>query len=124
MSKPLFKDVNPVLPVRNVSAAIQYYVKKLGFTQIFQDSADDPKYAGIRRGKVELHLQWHDESSFDVVEKLSLRFVIEDIDSLFEEYQKQNVFHQNTSLRETAWGTKEFAFYDPDKNGLTFYCDN
>ncbi len=123
-----FLAVHPVLPVRNVRSAIDYYVRRLGFHLLFQDrveepSAKPPLYAGVGRDSVELHLQWHDEDSFDVVEKLSLRFAIADIDALFADYQQQNVFHDATALRETAWGTREFAFYDPDGNGLTFYCD-
>ena len=35
----------------------------------------------------------------------------------------RDVFHERTVLRETSWGTREFAFFDPDQNGLTFYCD-
>ena len=27
------------------------------------------------------------------------------------------------AMRDTPWGTREFAFYDPDRNGLTFYRD-
>ena len=50
-----------------------------------------------------------------------LRFLIEDPDALFEEYKSQNVFHDRTRLANTAWGTREFAFYDLDGNGLTFY---
>ncbi len=53
----------------------------------------------------------------------SLSFVIEDIESLFEEYSTQNVFYELTQLRTTAWGTQEFTFYDLDKNALTFYRD-
>ena len=118
-----FLDVNPVLPVRNVTTAINYYADRLGFRPLYQDRADNPMYASLRRDSVELHVQWHAEESFDVVEKLSLRFVIADVDALFAEYQQKNVFHERSALRETPWGTKEFAFYDPDGNGLTFYCD-
>lgn len=52
-----------------------------------------------------------------------LRFVVEDVDALFEEWKDKGVFHENTSLRRTPWGTREFAFYDLDGNGLTFYLD-
>ena len=70
-----------------------------------------------------LHLQWHDEDGFSSVEKLNLRFEIEDVDALFEEYENCGLFHEYTALRDTAWGTREFAFYDMDSNGLTFYRD-
>jgi catechol 2,3-dioxygenase-like lactoylglutathione lyase family enzyme len=45
--------------VRDVAASIKFY-EGLGFTLAFRDSPTDPKYAGIRRDAVELHLQWHD----------------------------------------------------------------
>jgi len=89
-----------------------------------QDNPDNPNYAVIKRDTVELHLQWHDPKSFDTaVDKLNLRFVIENIENLYEEYKAQDVFHERTQLRETEWRTKEFAFYDLDGNGLTFYKD-
>ena len=53
----------------------------------------------------------------------SLRFVIQDIEALYDEYKTKDVFHEQTSLKETVWGTREFAFFDPDMNGLTFYVD-
>jgi uncharacterized glyoxalase superfamily protein PhnB len=52
-----------------------------------------------------------------------LRFLIDDVDALFEEYADKGVFHERTALRDTPWGTREFAFYDCDGNGLTFYRD-
>ncbi|MBC2845631.1 hypothetical protein [Winogradskyella flava] len=33
------------------------------------------------------------------------------------------IFHDKTSIKQTALGTKEFAFYDLYGNGLTFYRD-
>lgn len=121
---PRFIEVNPVLPVRDVPAAVRFYCDRLGFTALFQDNSDEPRYAVVRRDTVELHLQWHDPTDFrDAVDTLMLRFVIDDVDALFEEYRIQDVFHAQTALRDTAWNTREFAFYDPDSNGLTFYRD-
>ena len=57
------------------------------------------------------------------VERPMLRIVTQNIEDLFKEFKGQGVFHKNTSLSETTWGTREFAFYDPYKNGLTFYRD-
>ena len=75
----------------------------------------------MERDTVNIHLQWHDEADFASVEKLSLRFVIDDVDSLFAEYADKDVFHSRTALQDTEWGTREFAFYDCDGNGLFFY---
>src|SRR4028119_971426 len=117
-----FKIVHPVLPARNVSEAISYYTEKLGFRLAFRDNENDPKYAGVERDGVELHIQWHDEKDFGKVERLALRFVIDDVDALFEEYRDKGVFHSRTALQDTPWGTREFAFYDLNGNGLFFYC--
>jgi uncharacterized glyoxalase superfamily protein PhnB len=122
MAVAQFREVNPVLPVRSVRDAVLYYTEKLGFRLLFQDDPQDPRYAAIERCSVRLHLQWHDPESFrDGVDTASLRFVIDDVDALFAEYQDKGVFHERTALEDTEWGTREFAFYDPDKNGLFFY---
>ncbi|MFT5287812.1 MAG: hypothetical protein ACI8TQ_004000 [Planctomycetota bacterium] len=47
-----------------------------------------------------------------------------EIGALFGEYKAARVFHHATTLRSTGWGTREFAFFDPDNNGLTFYADS
>ena len=118
---PHFKAIHPVLPVRDVTAAMDYYTARLGFRLIFQDDEADPKYAVVARDEVKLHLQWHDEGDFDGGDQAALRFVIDDVDGLFAEYADKDVFHERTTVRDTPWGTREFAFYDCDGNGLFFY---
>ncbi len=118
-----FKTVHPVLPARNVSEALHYYMEKLGFHLTFQDDEDAPKYAGVERDGVALHIQWHDEQDFANIERPGLRFVIDDVDALFEEYRDKDVFHSRTALQDTPWGTREFAFYDLNGNGL-FFCNS
>lgn len=118
----MLKQVQPVLPSQDVRAAVEFYVRRLGFELAFQD-AEEVTYAGVRRDGVELHLQWHDPQEWSRTERPMLRFVVADIDALFEEWKDKGVFHENTSLRGTPWGTREFAFYDLDGNGLTFYVD-
>jgi catechol 2,3-dioxygenase-like lactoylglutathione lyase family enzyme len=118
----MFTTVIPVLPCKDVATAIAYYVERLGFTLLFQDSAE-PTYASVRRDRVELHLQWHETSDWERVERQMLRFPVLDVDALYAEYIDQGVFHARTALRDTAWGTREFAFYDLYQNGLIFYRD-
>lgn len=115
----MFREVHPVLPCRDVASAIDFYVDKLGFALTFQDTSD-PRYAGVRRDDVELHLQWHDPKEWAQVERPMLRFLVADVDALHDELRSKGVFHQNTALRDTPWGTREFAFYDLNQNGLTF----
>lgn len=123
MTTKQFVAVNPVLPVRNVATAVRYYTEKLGFRLLFQDNQERPTYAGIGRDGVTLHLQWHDEADFTGINQPAIRFVIADVDALFAEYQDKGIFHKQTALQNTPWGTREFAFYDGDGNGLFFYCD-
>ena len=124
MNKGFLQQLHPVLPVHDVKKAIDFYVKKLNFTVAFADRVDHMTYAGITRDGVEIHLQLHNITEWELtVERPMLRFLVNDIEALFEEYKTQNVFHKNTDLRKTPWGTEEFAFYDPFKNGLTFYRD-
>lgn len=119
----MLEQVQPVLPSRDVTASVAYYVDRLGFTLAFHHP-DQPAYAGIRRDGVELHMQWHGPDEWEVdAGGHMLRFVVAEVDALFEEFKDQGVFHDRTALRDTAWGTREFAFLDPDRNGLTFYQD-
>lgn len=117
------QEVQPVLPSQDVAAAIAFYVERLGFRLLFQDAANVPRYAVLRRDAVEVHLQWHDPAEWAAVERPMLRIVVPEVDRLCDEYRTQGVFHEHTVLRDTPWGTREFAFYDRDGNGLTFYRD-
>lgn len=123
MQRAELQAVHPVLPSRNVAAAIEYYVTRLGFSLEFQDAESEPRYAVLRRDNVVFHVQWHDPVEWKAVERPMLRFVVSDVQVLFDEFKDKQVFHQNTALRETDWGTREFAFFDLDQNGLTFYHD-
>lgn len=122
MGKAHLHQIHPVLPVKNVVDALAFYVNKLGFKIAFADDSKNPSYAGVRRDHIEIHLQWHDAKEWEIaVDRPMLRIVTQNIELLFEEYTSKDVFHKNTAIRETAWQTKEFAFYDLYKNGLTFY---
>ena len=67
----VFKNLFPVIPVRDVSSAISYYTEKLGFDLRFADSESNPDYAGVGRDEITIHLQSHEESSFENVENLN-----------------------------------------------------
>jgi len=119
------KEVNPVLPARNVSDAVEYYINKLGFHLLFQDDQHNPQYAGIKRDGVELHLQFQFEEDFKAgrAGQAMLRFSVDDPDELFVEYKDMQIFHERTQLKNTPWGTREFSFPDLNGNGLTFSQD-
>jgi hypothetical protein len=124
MNKGYLHQIHPILPVQDVVEALKYYVNKLGFTIAFADDSKNPSYAGIRRDDIEIHLQWHDSAEWELgLNAPMLRIVTQNIEDLYEEYNAQDVFHENTSLKVTEWQTREFAFCDLYNNGLTFYQD-
>jgi catechol 2,3-dioxygenase-like lactoylglutathione lyase family enzyme len=114
--------VQPVLMVRDVPASIRFYVERLGFTLTFEDVPGDPKYAGVKRDGVELHLQWHDAKEWEYPnDRPTYRFVVQDVDGLFEELRTRGGLSPTSEVRDTPWGTREFHVQDPDRNGLQFY---
>lgn len=118
------KAIHPILPVKKVNDAIDFYCDKLDFTIAFRDPTDPNGYAGVKRDSIEIHLQWHDEKEWEEsIDRPMLRIYVDNIEELFEEYNGKGVFHKSTSLKKMPWGTKEFAFYDLFGNGLTFYRD-
>jgi len=115
--------VQPVLMVRDVARAVAFY-RRLGFEQTFSDRAHDARYAGIRHGDCELHLQWHDPLEWTYpVDRPTTRFVVDDVDALHSSFLKTRI-QCLTQPAKTPWGTYEFHLQDPDGNGLQFYKDN
>jgi uncharacterized glyoxalase superfamily protein PhnB len=114
--------VIPVLPARNVTEAVRFYVDRLGFELRFTDRDENTEYAGVRRGGIVLHLQTQLEKDFQAgtAGQCMLRLVVDDPDALFEEYRDKGVFNGWTKLADTPWKTREFAFFDSNGNGLTF----
>ena len=113
--------VHPVLMSRNITASIQFY-ERLGFTEVFRDRPDDPRYAGLRRDQVEIHLQWHDPQEWlHPGDRPTYRFVVQDVDGLFHEFHTALPSLDSRGVQDTAWGTREFHVRDPDRNGLQFY---
>jgi catechol 2,3-dioxygenase-like lactoylglutathione lyase family enzyme len=121
LMEPKLESVQPVLMSRDVLASIQFY-EKLGFRLAGQDAPDNPKYARLRRDNVELHLQWHDAKEWDYPnDRPSYRFVVVDVDGLYEQFRETGALADATSISETPWGTREFHVRDPDLNLLQFY---
>src|SRR5260370_37940979 len=59
-----FKELIPILDVRNVDTALHFYVERLGFDIGFRDEEHSDNYAGVRRDDVCLHMQWQHEEEF------------------------------------------------------------
>ena len=114
----MFKETNPIIGTRDIQRAIGFYTQQLGFNLQFRDSADTPNYVVFRRDAVVLHMQFQFEHEMGTVR---LRFLVEDPDLLLNEYRQRGVECTPNGIRDTPWGTREFALYDLDRNALTFY---
>jgi catechol 2,3-dioxygenase-like lactoylglutathione lyase family enzyme len=115
--------VHPVLMVRDVPAAVRFY-ESLGFTRAFQDAPEAPRYAGVRRDGVELHLQWHSPEEWQVFtqgDRPNYRFYVSAVDDYFAELRERGALPATAEVRDTPWGTREFHLRDRDGNGLQFY---
>lgn len=116
-------QIQPVLPVQDIPRALVFY-GQLGFATVFIDNEAAPRYAGIQRDGQELHLQWHATADFqDRGEPPAIRFKTADVDALYASLRSGEAIPAGKSVHDTAWGTREFEFYDPDGNALFFYQD-
>ena len=116
----MFKETHPIIGTRDIKRAIEFYTQRLGFQLAFGDKTDPPNYVGFRRDAVELHMQFQFEHEMS---KIRLRVLVDDPDALFNEYGQRDVECSAEGIRNTPWGTREFALYDLDGNSLTFYRD-
>ena len=116
----MFRRTHPIIGTRDIQRAIAFYTQRLGFQLAFQDNTDTPNYVGFRRDQVELHMQFQYEHEMTTIR---LRFLVDDPDALFTEYQQRGVECSAGGIRDTPWATREFALYDMDRNSLTFYRD-
>lgn len=126
--KAHLQGVHPVLAASDVTASAQFYCD-LGFTLLFQDTPEKPKYAGVARDGVELHIQWAGPEQWAYpTDRPAYRFVVSDVDAIYREFVESGRINTGTSQgspwaapTDTSWGTREFHVRDPGQNSLQFY---
>jgi catechol 2,3-dioxygenase-like lactoylglutathione lyase family enzyme len=120
MAKPNLKQLNGMMWVSSVPAAIEFYSKNLGFEPGFTCEEDgEVTFAIVSRDGIELHLRVcicedgrHTGNTFLGIE------VADGIKLLCDEYSAADVEFVRC-LTEEDWG-KSFTIADPDKNWLLF----
>ncbi len=123
MGETKFLYMSPVLASADVARDVAWYEQKLGFKNVYDSLAyqEGPiDYAVVGRQKLFLHLQFQfpkDMTSTDI------RFQVQNIDPLFEEYLSRAVVTSASMRRKTAWNTDEFGLFDPSGNRITFFED-
>ncbi len=110
----------PVIAVSDSVRAEDYYCRVLGFQKMFAYPAEaispDPRYLGLSRDGVWLHLQ-----SFKLERAgMTDAFLwVTDVDRLHEEVAARGAVVQLAPTDQT-WGTRETGIRDPDGNVLVF----
>jgi hypothetical protein len=117
MSTPT-ERVAPVLPVRDVRAALEHY-RRLGFTADAYGApgATDPIYGFVQRGAIELHVTR--TPSLDPAKNTSACYLyVDDAARLFGEWSSAGVSGRLVAPTDTEYGLREFVHVDPDGNLL------
>ncbi|CAO3404372.1 bleomycin resistance protein [Azospirillum palustre] len=112
-----FNRVAPILPVRDVRAALAHY-RGLGFTvTAYDEAAADPVYGFLDWGGVGLHLtrvpDLDPERSV-----VACYLYVSDADALHAAWTAAEAGGRLTAVSDTPYGLREFAHIDPDGNLL------
>ena len=111
----------PELPSLDIPQALRFYTERLGFRELFRHGDDPVRYGAVRRNAAQIHF-WYTEDPH-LPQNSSCRIPVNDIDTLYVEYQGQGVVHPNGPLVTQPWGTREFVVLDGDGNCLRIFED-
>jgi uncharacterized glyoxalase superfamily protein PhnB len=110
----------PIIAVRDSVKAEDYYCRVLGFQKMFAYPADvtkpDPRYLGVARDGVWLHLQSYKPERAGMTDAC---LWVADVDLLHAEISARGAVVQLPPTDQT-WGTRETGIRDPDGNVLVF----
>jgi catechol 2,3-dioxygenase-like lactoylglutathione lyase family enzyme len=111
----------PQLRTTNLSASIEFYTAKLGFTLEFEHEGF---YAGIRHGTLMIHLKLIDapDPSIEFVEHgdhLHLYLETPDVAAVADQLRRRGVTLAR-DVHETPWATRECIVKDDQGHTLYF----
>jgi len=110
----------PVIAVSDSARAEDYYCRVLGFQTMFayplEASKPDPRYLGVARDGVWLHLQSFKPERAGMTDAF---LWVADVDLLHDEFAARGAVVQLPPTNQT-WGTRETGIRDPDGNVLVF----
>jgi uncharacterized glyoxalase superfamily protein PhnB len=120
---PALWTATPILFVRNVLVAADFYCDKLGFAVDFLHGKP-PFYGAVSRGGAWLHLRHVDQPNFAELAaregSLILATIqVQGVKALFETYEAAGVDFPQRLVRQ-AWGGLDFHVRDPDGNVISF----
>jgi uncharacterized glyoxalase superfamily protein PhnB len=113
-----FESVVPILSVKNVPAAIGYYVDKLGFEKEW-DWGSPPTFGCVGRDQVRIFLSQGAQGA----SCMWISIFVQDVDALYQDYQKRGAIirQQPTNF---PWGVREMNVQDLDGHRLRMGSDS
>lgn len=109
-----FLAVIPVLSSADLARDVAWYEEKTGFKNVTKQEG----YAIMQRDNLEFHLQWHHGTADDPVLAGVMRIWVKNVLPLFEEFVQRGTVPPEKLRMNTAWGTNEFGFFDPNGNAV------
>lgn len=112
----MLTEIHPKLPMRNKNETKEYYIQKLGFTEL----SDYGDYLLVRKDKVEIH--FFEFTELDPANNYGQVYIrTNDIEQLYQNVIDAGLqIHPAGHLQIKPWGQREFSMLDPDNNLLTF----
>jgi catechol 2,3-dioxygenase-like lactoylglutathione lyase family enzyme len=105
-----FSEVAPVIPVRDLDAALDRY-RRLGFA--VESYAGGERYGYVRRGGIQMHLtEWTEHDPERTAAAVYL--YVSDADALHAQWKAVGVEGRLTKPHDTAYGLREFALVDTE----------
>lgn len=105
-----FSAVAPIIPVRDLDAALDRY-RRLGFTTHPYDGP--ARYGFAERGPVSLHLsEWAQHDPLRTA--ASVYLYVDDADALYAQWAASGVPGRFIEPVDTAYRLREFAYVDPE----------
>ena len=124
MSEARLRRISPVVPVRDVAATTEFYLRHLGFELDFM--MPDASYAVVARDGQAVHLT-NAEGDEEVLRATAnnISFVIDvaEIDRLWAEVEASQPPTKTRAPEDKPWGLREFHILDPDGCLLRFAQD-
>ncbi|WP_426567094.1 bleomycin resistance protein [Angustibacter sp. McL0619] len=112
----MFNSVAPILPVRDLSGALDRY-SRMGFRTSPYEGPDE--YGFADRDDVSFHLAqstFHDPKTSSVMVYL----YVSDADALHQEWTTAGIAGRHHAPSDTPYGLREGAYVDPDGNLLRY----
>jgi catechol 2,3-dioxygenase-like lactoylglutathione lyase family enzyme len=108
-------QIHACLVVNDIPAAVDFYMKKLGFKLGFTWGGDPPTFAGMNLDKVQIFLQKGTPSP----KGCSVSFLVGDADQLYE-FHRANGVEVTAEIADREYGIRDYGVRDLHGYHLSF----